>query len=69
MIFERLGKNDRKFEFFDNNDENFQKINIYLNDFIIYLFGQHEIIAYILKKADIKELKEYLASSFAIILI
>ena len=34
MILERLGKDDRKFEFFDNNDEILQNINMYLNDFV-----------------------------------
>ena len=61
IILDRLGKNDIKFELLYIKDDIINDLSTYLPNLINYLFERPDVISLILKNADTKVLKEYLA--------
>ena len=65
MIEERMKKDERIFELVEDQSELLLDLNTYLPKLMNYLWDQPKVVASVIKNADIKDLKEYLAPFLA----
>ena len=65
MIEERMKKDERIFELVEDQSELLRDLNTYLPKLMNYLWDQPKVVASVIKNADIKDLKEYLAPFLA----
>ena len=65
MIAERMKKDERKFELVEDQSELLRDLNTYLPKLMNYLWDQPKVVAAVIKNAEIKDLKEYLAPFLA----
>ena len=63
LIAERLEKEERKYELIKNHS-NLGDLNIYLPKLMEYMWELPEVVASVIKKADITELKKNVAPYF-----
>jgi len=64
-ISEKEGKDDRKFELVEEEGEMLGDLNIYIHKLMNYLCEKPKIVAQIIQKTEIKDVKEYLAPLFS----
>ena len=64
-ISEKAGKDDRKFELVEEEGEMLGDLNIYIHKLMNYLWEKPKIVAQIIQKTEIKDVKEHLAPLFS----
>ena len=64
MIAERLEKEERKYKLIEDNSSILRDLNTYLPKLMNYMWEQPEVVASVIKNADITELKKNVAPYF-----